>query len=350
MALTVDIRKRCRSFSLDVRFAAENETLGVLGASGCGKSMTLKCIAGIEKPDEGRIALDDRVLFDSDKGVDLPPQRRGVGYLFQQYALFPHMTAAENIAAGMKGAAARREIAEYIRQFHLDGLEGHYPRQLSGGQQQRVALARMLASKPEILMLDEPFSALDNYLKWQLELELMEILSQYAKTALFVSHDRDEIYRFCDKIAVLSDGRLECVKTKKEMFERPETLTESKLSGCKNHSRIARLDRRRVYASEWELELDCARDVAENLQYVGIRAHDLTIADDVAQSNTFLFSVERVVEELFSVVVTARHGRAPRPLRVEMDKKTWRGRTQSDRPLYLRLPPDKLLMLRGNAR
>lgn len=349
MALTVDIKKRCRAFSLDVRFAAENEILGVLGASGCGKSMTLKCIAGIEKPDEGRIALDGRVLFDSDKDVDLPPQRRGVGYLFQQYALFPHMTAAENIAVGMKDAAARRGIAEYIRQFHLDGLEGHYPRQLSGGQQQRVALARMFASEPEILMLDEPFAALDSYLKWQLEPELADILARYAKTALFVSHDRDEVYRFCDKVAVLSDGRLESVKTKKEMFESPETLTESKLSGCKNHSRIARLDRRRVYASEWEIELDCARDIAENLQYVGIRAHDLVIADDAAQSNTFLFSIERVVEELFSVVVMARHERAPRPLRVEMDKETWRGRAQNDRLLYLRLPPSKLLMLRGNS-
>ena len=192
--LTVDIKKKLDNFILDVQFETDREILALLGASGCGKSMTLKCIAGIAKPDEGRIVLNGRVLFDSDKGINLSPQKRRVGYLFQQYALFPNMTVEKNIAAGCMEKNRERKkalVSEKIEKMHLSGLEHKYPSQLSGGQQQRVALARILINDPELLLLDEPFSALDSFLKWQLEMELSDDLKEFGRGALFVSHSKD---------------------------------------------------------------------------------------------------------------------------------------------------------------
>ncbi|MDF2632452.1 MAG: ABC-type sulfate/molybdate transport system, ATPase component, partial [Caproiciproducens sp.] len=180
MSISVDITKTLGNFRLNVKFEAQDEILALLGASGSGKSMTLKCIAGVEKPDAGRIVLGGRVLFDSEQKINLSPQKRKTGYLFQHYALFPNMTVEENIAAGI--CAPKREkgekIQEKIKAFYLNGLEKHYPSQISGGQQQRVALARILASEPEILMLDEPFSALDSYLRWQMEQEMSGVLEK----------------------------------------------------------------------------------------------------------------------------------------------------------------------------
>ena len=149
MALHVDIEKTLGSFHLKVKFEAGNHVLALLGASGCGKSMTLKCIAGIETPDRGRIVLDGTTLFDSEERVNLPPQRRRVGYLFQQYALFPNMTVAQNIACGVREKKdARAQVEEMIWAMHLEGLEHKKPHQLSGGQQQRAALARILVNAP----------------------------------------------------------------------------------------------------------------------------------------------------------------------------------------------------------
>ena len=202
MSLSVDIKKRLGSFQLDVSFEAQDatETLALLGASGCGKSMALKCIAGIERPDEGRIVLNDRVLFDSAAHVDMPVQQRRVGYLFQNYALFPTMTVLDNVLVGVREGSRdeRRERAlAQIRTFRLEGLEDHRPAELSGGQQQRCALARIMANDPELLLLDEPFSALDGFLRWQLELELSDTLKAFPGGVVFVTHSRDEVYRMC---------------------------------------------------------------------------------------------------------------------------------------------------------
>ena len=198
MALSVDIRKALGNFHLAVQFDAGDETLALLGASGCGKSVTLKCIAGILTPDEGHIELDGVTLYDSASRINLPPQRRQVGYLFQQYALFPNMTVRQNIAAAVRDKARRQtEVAEKLRQFRLEAVADQKPGQLSGGQQQRCALARILASEPTAILLDEPFSALDSYLKYQLELELAETLSGFPGTVLWVSHDRGEVFRNC---------------------------------------------------------------------------------------------------------------------------------------------------------
>lgn len=208
MELMVKIRKRLRNFELAADFMVRDEVFALLGASGCGKSMTLKCIAGIEQPDSGRIVLDGRVLYDSEAGINLRPQQRRVGYLFQNYALFPNMTIGENIRFAASGSREQREqkVQNNLRRFSLAELAGAYPHELSGGQQQRAAFARILSSDAGLLLLDEPFSALDSYLRWQLELELSEVLQDYDGMALLVSHDRGEVYRLADRVAVIDRG------------------------------------------------------------------------------------------------------------------------------------------------
>ena len=167
MAISAEIHRKLNHFALDVCFSSKSRRIGILGASGCGKSMTLKSIAGIEVPDSGNIVVEGRILFDSDSRINLKPQKRNIGYLFQNYALFPTMTVAKNIAAGLKGNRKENEqrVREMVRKFRLDGLEDQLPAQLSGGQQQRVALARIMAYEPDVILLDEPFSALDMFSK-----------------------------------------------------------------------------------------------------------------------------------------------------------------------------------------
>ena len=218
MILEVDITKKLKEFTLEIAFtlekreATEPAVLGLMGSSGSGKSMTLKCIAGIARPDSGSIVLDGRVLFDSAKGINLPPQERHIGYLFQSYALFPNMSVAENICCGLEvrqlsAAERRKELGELVQKFQLCGLENRYPRQLSGGQKQRVALARMLAARPKVLLLDEPFSALDWELKQELRLEMQAILKAYEGLALLVSHDKEEIELLCGSYRRLEEGK-----------------------------------------------------------------------------------------------------------------------------------------------
>ena len=192
--LKVDIQMELKEFDLDVDFELKNGRLGILGPSGCGKSMTLKSIAGIVTPDKGVISLDtneDTTYFDSSKKINLKPQDRNVGYLFQNYALFPNMTVEENIAIGVSKNDEAKTVSDMIKRFHLEGLEKRYPRQLSGGQQQRVALARIMAYSPDVILLDEPFSAMDTFLKEQLRMELANSLKDFDGFSIMVTHDRD---------------------------------------------------------------------------------------------------------------------------------------------------------------
>ncbi len=347
MALVVDIQKTLGRFHLAVSFQAEGEIMALLGSSGCGKSMTLKSIAGIVTPDEGHIALDGRVLYDSAKHINLPPQRRRVGYLFQHYALFPNMTVAQNIAAGIRDRARRKSlVAEKVSALSLNGLEDKYPCQLSGGQQQRVALARILANEPALLLLDEPLSALDSYLKWQVELELMDTLASFGGTALFVSHSRDEVYRLCDSVCVLNAGRSERKLPVRALFDSPGTLSSCLLSGCKNVSRARPAGDRRVEALDWGVVLTAARPVPGGITHVGIRAHYVAPAGDGAE-NTFSCTVERVVDDVFSTVVmlaTPGGGAGFSRLRMELPKEAWRA-LGAPAVLPVRLRPEDLLLL-----
>ena len=347
--LDVSIKKRLGKFTLDVAFTAGNDTIALLGASGCGKSYTLKCIAGIETPDEGRIVLDGRVLFDSEKNICLSPQERRVGYLFQQYALFPSMSVAQNIASGVrtKDKEARREIVQTkIKALHLEGLEDKRPAQLSGGQQQRVALARILVNEPELLLLDEPFSALDDYLKWQLELELSDTLAEYRKTAVFVSHNRNEVYRLCNSVCVLSEGRSEPRRSVKDLFKDPETFSAGLISGCKNFSKIRRTGAQNIVATNWGASLRTSVPVPDDARYIGVRAHYILPADRTDE-NAIPCRVNRVVEDVFSTVVMLEPPCMDADssfIRMELEKGCWAGETGRD--LYVKIRPADIMFLR----
>ena len=277
MSLQVDIHKQLGDFELHASFETDGGVTGLLGASGCGKSMTLKCIAGIEKPDRGRIVLDGVTLFDSERRVNLPPQARRVGYLFQNYALFPNMSVRANILCGLRGERDRhqreRALEAMIDMLALRGLENHRPSQLSGGQAQRVALARILVGSPRLLMLDEPFSALDSHLRDQLQLQLRELLSGFGHDVLLVTHSRDEAYHLCSRIAVMEAGRLLALKDTKALFADPGTTSAARLTGCKNIVRARKEGAYEVCVPDWGVRLKTAQPVGEGLTAVGIRAH-----------------------------------------------------------------------------
>ena len=237
MSLVVDIEKKLGSFLLRSKFETGGGTMALLGASGCGKSVTLKCIAGIMTPDKGRIVLDGETLFDSEKHIDLTPQRRQVGYLFQQYALFPNMTVLQNIQCGIRSGSRgekQQRASEQLRRFRLEGLEKKYPAQLSGGQQQRVALARILASEPRAILLDEPFSALDGFLKWNLEMELADFLSDFSGPILWVSHDLGECFRSCRSVCIMDNGASLPVTDMETLVHHPATQCAARLVGLRN--------------------------------------------------------------------------------------------------------------------
>lgn len=208
--LEVQIYKKLAEFDLDVSFQVNDNILGLMGASGSGKSMTLKCIAGIEMPDQGRIVLNDRVLFDSEKKINIPIQKRNVGYMFQSYALFPNMNVYENISVGLRARIVKDVdiVAQKVmKQFKISELASRYPKQLSGGQRQRVALARLMAYEPDVLLLDEPFSALDEDLKEDLLRELKSEL-QISKPVIFVSHNKEEVNELCDFKYKIKQGEI----------------------------------------------------------------------------------------------------------------------------------------------
>lgn len=208
--LEVQIYKKLAEFDLDVSFQVDDNILGLMGASGSGKSMILKCIAGIETPDQGRIVLNGRVLFDSEKKINVPIQKRNVGYMFQSYALFPNMNVYENISVGLRARKVKDVdivVQKVMQQFRIFELASRYPKQLSGGQRQRVALARLMAYEPDVLLLDEPFSALDEDLKKDLLQELKSEL-QISKPVIFVSHDKEEVNYLCDLKYKIKQGEI----------------------------------------------------------------------------------------------------------------------------------------------
>ena len=347
MSLEVDIEKKLDGFTLQVSFSAGDTATALLGASGCGKSMTLRCIAGIVKPDSGRIVLDGRVLFDSEQHIDLPPQQRGAGLLFQNYALFPNMTVEQNILCGLKAekdrAARQVRCTEMLRAMRLEPLAKRYPAQLSGGQQQRTALARILAGDPRILMLDEPFSALDSYLREEVEGEVGSLLAGFDGTALLVTHNRDEAYRLCREMIVMDGGEVLRAGTTREVFADPRRLTAARLTGCKNILPCVRVDAHRVHLTGWEQELAVALPVPENCTAVGIRAHDLVPAA-AGSDNRLPVRVGASSENPFdwNVICTSVDGSAKLWWKVS---KTTLSSPLPETPAFLRAAPENIMPL-----
>lgn len=326
MSLHVDIRKTLGDFVLEAAFDAEDAVTGLLGASGCGKSMTLKCIAGVETPDSGCIVLDGETLFDSARGINLKPQQRRVGYLFQQYALFPHLTVERNILTGLhreRDAAVRqRRLREMIQMMQLQGLEKLRPAQLSGGQAQRVALARMLVNQPRLLLLDEPFSALDSHLRDQLQPQFLSLLRTYGRQAVLVTHSRDEAYHLCGQLCVMEDGRVVRDGATKAVFADPRSETAARLTGCKNITPARKIDERTVEAPAWGLRFTAAQPVPDDLRAIGLRAHYFHARAAANRANVQWVGE---LEEPFEWILLFRYA----------------GQDETASPLWWRMPKDR---------
>jgi molybdate transport system ATP-binding protein len=234
--LEISLKKQLEDFEVGVELRLDEELLVLFGPSGAGKTMILKMISGIVTPDAGRVAAGSEVLFDSGKGVNLPVRKRKVGYLFQDYALFPHMTVEENIAYGIDGpkASAGQKVHELLGLMRLAGLEKRYPHELSGGQKQRTALARTLAAEPRVLLLDEPFSALDYQVREKLRADLINIHRVFPITTVLVTHDLEEAFMLGKKIAVINNGSIEQSGTREDVFYRPRTRNVARFMGVRN--------------------------------------------------------------------------------------------------------------------
>lgn len=355
MSLSVDITINYKDFQLSVKFETSDNTIGILGASGCGKSMTLKAIAGIIVPDSGSIVLNERVLFDSKRKIYIPPQKRRIGYLFQSYALFPNMTVEQNMKAGMIGNRDQKDkkTRTLIEKFHLKGLEKQYPSHLSGGQQQRVALARIMASDTDVLLLDEPFSALDFFLKEQLEKQLLDMIKEYKKDVILVTHNRDEAFHFCQDLYIMDKGKLVCSGELKDIFRNPGYLVAARLTGCKNFSKAERLSSHELYARDWNLKLYTRQEISEDIGYVGIRAHFLEALSHKSDENIMEPELVEVIEDTFEVNVifcnkNINHNSEEHKIWWKLPKDQWYGQFVNQVPRFLRFPPEHLLLLKGN--
>ena len=235
--LDIRLRKQLETFTLTLELNAPPGITALFGPSGAGKSITLACIAGLKRPDAGWIRLNGDVLYDSEQGINLPPQRRAVGYVMQDYLLFPHLSVAQNIAFGLTGYAREEKagvIAEALQRVGLTGFEQRRPHELSGGQQQRVALARVLVTRPRLLLLDEPFSALDGPTRALLRRDLLRLQTELGLPTLFVTHDLAEAYLLADQIAVIEAGRLLQLGPPETVVYHPARRSVAELTGGGN--------------------------------------------------------------------------------------------------------------------
>lgn len=348
MAIEVRIHREFDDFKLDVQFQSESRRIGILGASGCGKSLTLKSIAGIERPETGKIESAGKVFFDSAKKIWMPPQERNVGYLFQNYALFPTITVEKNIGIALRCGKKEKEkkVRDMIDRFSLQGLEKKLPGQLSGGQQQRTALARIMIYEPDMILLDEPFSALDSYLKEQTQRECLELLQDYPGTVILVSHSRDEIYRFSEEVLVMDGGKAVIQKTVKELFEHPQKVAAAKLTGCKNIEEIVWKDGKHLYVPGWDMVIPAGMGNVGDAQAIGIRAHEFT-TERTESDGELVFPVYKpeVKEDLVEYHVQFfTSERAKTPVVWKVSKKLW-DVGEKGVPKWLHLKREHILFL-----
>lgn len=356
--LFVDIEKKLSGFELKVAFRTDKKPLGLLGGSGAGKSMILRCLAGVETPSSGRIVLNGRVLFDAERKINLPARDRRIGFLVQNYALFPHMTVAQNIAfglpKGLSSTAVKQQVEAQLIAVQLQGLGDRYPQQLSGGQQQRVALARALASVPEALLLDEPFSALDTHLRSQLEQQMITTLDNYQGVTLFVTHNLEEAYRICPNLLVMDKGQEVHYGSKYEIFEHPATVSVAQLTGCKNFSQALALAPQKIEAVDWGCTLRVIEPIPDELSFVGIRAHHITFTNDSMGENTFPCWLVKTIETphrmtLFLKLHSSSTGNQDYHLIAEVFKEKWTTLKDQPFPWYVHLDSMRLILMSGES-
>ncbi|GAB4475857.1 MAG: hypothetical protein OHK0037_37260 [Elainellaceae cyanobacterium] len=355
--LWLDIQTNRANFTLKVSFSARQGTVGLLGASGSGKSMTLRCIAGVETPDQGRIVLNGRTLFDSKQGIHTPSHRRSVGLVFQNYALFPHMTVAQNIAFGLRNLppdVRSQRVSQQLAMVQLSELGDRYPHQLSGGQQQRVALARALATDPDILLLDEPFSALDTHLRSELEKQLVKTLADYKGITLFVSHNLEEAYRVCQRLVVLEAGKVIADGQKQTVFDHPKTKAVAQLTGCKNYTRIHPQGTNQLQALDWNCTLETIEPITAAHTHLGIRAHHIRFPNQPNQPNAFPGWLTWSSETPHRMTLFLKLGDVPAHaddyhLQAEVFKEEWERLKDRPQPWNVQLNPMRLLLLHSSS-
>jgi molybdate transport system ATP-binding protein len=237
MGLSVKLLKKVKGFTLDVEWEIGNEVAVLFGSSGAGKSMTLQLIAGLLEPDSGFIRSNGNIFFDKSSRINISPQQRALGYVFQDRNLFPHMTVRENIAYGLKGKSREERdtrVSDMIRLFRLEGLEKMPPSEISGGQKQRVALARALIERPKALLLDEPFTALDSSLRFEMRKLLREVRNEFEIPVILVTHDLEDAYLLGNHIMIYIDGRVEQAGERDEIFQKPQSRKVAQILGLKN--------------------------------------------------------------------------------------------------------------------
>ncbi|WP_413167080.1 molybdate ABC transporter permease subunit [Capilliphycus salinus ALCB114379] len=357
--LIVNIQKKLQNFVLDVSFSTDEKPLGLLGGSGAGKSFILRCIAGLETPDRGQIILNGRVLYDSERKINLPSCERNIGYLFQNYALFPHLTIAENIAFGLPKGLSSRMIKQRVEQqlvsVQLGGMGDRYPRELSGGQQQRVALARALASEPEALLLDEPLSALDTHLRDQLEKLLTSTIDEHEGVTLFVTHNLEEAYRVCENLLVIDGGKIIAEGNKQDIFEHPSVVRVAELTGCKNFSPAIAANKpqsqSQIEALDWGCILQTVEPIPETLSHIGFRAHQFSFPEDKNHPNTFPCWLAMTSETQHRMTLYLKLHQPPNSptdyhLQAEVFKEKWAKLKERPFPWFVHLAPERLILLR----
>lgn len=341
--LEVVIKKSLENFTLDVAFKVNRGIVGILGPSGCGKSLTLQAIAGLLDPDYGKIVVGGRSLFDHEQKINIPTRKRKVGYVFQNYALFPHLTVSENIGYGLQSLSKKerdKKIATILETVQLSGLESRYPNQLSGGQQQRVALARTLITEPDILLLDEPFSALDQHVKKVLELELLEIIKHnFSGVVLFVTHNIEEAYRLCDYICLYENGTTIQFDKKEEVLQRPVNKAAARIVGCENILQIETINDSYVAVNGLKLHLDSR--LKSKKSYVGIHSYDATFITKEAKTNSFQYEIVSIVESIDHTLVSVAVNDVL--FKVSVAKSQIKDITNPVSRLYL--PPEKLFLM-----
>ena len=353
--LELALSKTLPEFKLQAAINLDREIKAILGPSGCGKTMTLKCIAGLITPDQGNIRLNQQILFDSEQGINLPARQRNIGFLFQNYALFPHLTVLDNIAFGIRSLPAderQARVEDLLPRMRLEGLGRRFPAELSGGQQQRVALARALAAVPQIALLDNLFSALDTIVKQRLSEELMEIQEYYRVHVLFVTHNLAEAYRLSSKMAIYDAGTVLQWGDRPSIIERPVSKQVAHLTGMENicSARISQIQGSRLQITVAgsnltlstenlaELALDQTRAVAIRPEYVRLAANE--------GENCIAARLLECTEELSLFSCHFQLG----PVQDQIDIKVWVPKTV-EVPLVpgnsyrLYFPPEKLVLI-----
>lgn len=348
--LYADIHRKAGEFSLDVLIESDASKVGILGPSGSGKSMTLRSIAGIEDVDSGHIETAGRVLYDSAERIALKPQKRNVGYMFQNYALFPTMSVLKNVMAGLGRPTDknRAKAMEMLCRFNMDGYADRLPGELSGGQQQRAALARIMVTKPDIILLDEPFSALDGYLRDRMQVEMLDMLDDYPGQVVMVSHSRDELYRFSEELFILSEGRIIRRGATRDVFADPGCIEAARLTGCKNYSAVRIIDDHTAEAEDWGITLRTERRIPVNTRYIGYRAHLFRPVWGERQPNCMRFDLAREDDLPFekNYYVRPESGADTEPVCWFVQGDEQRKIDEKGYPDYLMMTDDNMLFLK----